>query len=173
VAGDCENVDSTGAAPGSGGGPAGPGATGAGGAPGGTVLPSPAVKIATTQATLTASGALALKLSCPADVFEGCAGTITLEVEMSGADAKKLSMARRRKLVKIATRRFKLPAGRSRVVVVRMSRRGKRFFQKHGKAKVTVTVAIKTANGVTTTTRKIKVKARSYRHAPGAKGRHR
>jgi Ca2+-binding RTX toxin-like protein len=174
VAGDCENVDASGGAATGTGSATGPGAAGAPGSglPG-TVIQPPAVKIATTVATLSASGDLALTLACPKDVFEGCDGTISLEVDLGGAGAKKLSIARRRKLVKLATRRFKIKAGRRQKVVVHMSRRGKRFFSKHPRAKVLVTVAIKSPTGLTTTTQKITVKRQSYRHAPGAKGRHR
>jgi hypothetical protein len=174
VAGDCENVDASGgpgAPTGSGTGPGAAGAAGAG-LPG-TVVQPLGVKIATSVATLTASGDLALSLACPKDVFEGCKGKISIEADLGGTSAKKLSLARRRKLVKLATRRFKIKAGRSQKVVVHMSRRGKRFFSKHPKAKVLVTVAIGSPSGVTTTTRKITVKRRSYRNAPGAKGRHR
>ena len=173
VASDCENVDRSSAPADPTGGPAAPGAgAGAGGLPG-TVLQAPAITIATSQAVITASGSIAIKLACPKEVFEGCAGTITLEIDLGGASAKKLSMARRRKLVKLASRRFKIAAGQSQTVVVHMSRRGKRFFAKHPRAKVNVTVAIKSATGVTTTTRRITIKRRSYRSAPGAKGRHR
>ena len=172
VAADCENVDAGTAPADPTGGPAGPGA-GAGGLSG-TVLQAPAIAIATSQAVLTASGSIAIKLACPKEVFEGCDGTVTLEVDLGGSSAKKLSMARRRKLIKLAPRRhFKIAAGRSQTVVVHMSRRGKRFFAKHPRAKVNVTVAIKSATGVTTTTRKITIKRGSYRSAPGAKGRHR
>jgi hypothetical protein len=173
VGADCEGVnppgiDSSGGAtgaPGAGAGPVGNGLTGT------TVIQAPAIKITTTTATITASGSIAIKLSCPKEVFEGCTGTITLEIDFGGV-AKKLSAARRRKLVKLASRHFKMAAGRSGTLVVHMSRRGRRYFTRHTKAKVIATVSIKNATGVTTTTQKITVKG-GYRHAPGAKGRHR
>ncbi|MFL5886505.1 MAG: calcium-binding protein [Thermoleophilaceae bacterium] len=177
VASDCEGVnppgiDSTGTTAGG----AGAGATSGpgGGLIGSTVIQPPAIKIGTTEVTLAPNGTVAIRLACPQDIFEGCTGTITLEIDLGGASAKKLSMARRRKLIKVATRHFKMGAGRSTTLVVHMSRRGKRYFSRHPKAKVTATVSIKNATGVTTTTQRIVVKVQKrYRHAPGAKGRHR
>jgi hypothetical protein len=171
VASDCEGVNPPGGDPGGGGAGAGAGAPGVG-LPGTTVIQPPGIAIATTHATVTASGSIAITLTCPKDIFDGCTGTITLTIDFGGAGAKKrLSAAARRRLVKLATRRFRLAAGRSSTVVLHMSARGRRFFATHPKAQVTATVSIKNATGVTTTTQKISVKR--YRHAPGARGRHR
>jgi len=59
---------------------------------------------------------------------------------------------------------------------VHMSRRGRRVFDRHPRRKVLVTTTMKTATGVTTSTRTITVQrrvARGYQNAPGARGRHR
>jgi len=77
-----------------------------------TVIQPPAITITTTRATLTASGSIVIQISCPKGTFDGCTGTITLQIDFGGpTEKKKLSEARRRKLIKLATRHFKLGAG--------------------------------------------------------------
>src|SRR5207253_3133275 len=88
VTASSESVDrtapiDTGTSTGSGAG--GSGATGGGsGSPdptvGGTVIQPPAIVIATLRAILSATGTVAIKLNCPKETFEGCDGTITLQV---------------------------------------------------------------------------------------------
>lgn len=190
VATDCENVQRT--APGQttttgttgSTDPTQPGGTtnttsGPGGATGGygsTVIQSPIVQILQKLATLQPNGTVTFHLKCPTAIFDGCEGTVTLQILLDSGSAKKVVAARRRKLVKLATRHFKLGAGRSGNLVVHMSRRGRRVFDRHPRRKVLVTTTMKTATGVTTSTRTITVQrrvARGYQNAPGARGRHR
>ena len=191
VATDCENVTrgstgtigtTTGTDPGTTTGTAGdPGSTsGPGGTTGGygsTVIPAPIVQIVQRAVTyLQQNGNLTLHLKCPSEIFDGCEGTVTLQVFLDTGSSKKATAARRRKLVKLATRHFKIAAGRSSGLVVHMSRRGRRTFQRQPRRKLLLTTTMKTATGVTTSTRTIVVQrrvSRSYASAPGARGRHR
>jgi Ca2+-binding RTX toxin-like protein len=184
---DCENVQRTapGQTPTGTGDPTQTGTgtndttSGPGGATGGygsTVIQSPIVQILQKLATLQPNGTVTFHLKCPTAIFDGCEGTITLQILLDGGSSKKVVAARRRKLVKLATRHFKLGAGSNGNLVVHMSRRSRRMFQKHPRRKVLVTTTMKTATGVTTSTRTITVQrrvARGYQNAPGARGRHR
>lgn len=153
--------------------------SGPGGATGGygsTVIQAPIVQILQKLATLQPNGTVTFHLKCPTAIFDGCEGTVTLQIMLDSGSAKKVVAARRRKLVKLATRHFKLGAGRSGNLVVHMSRRSRRVFDRHPRRRVLVTTTMKTATGVTTSTRTITVQrrvARGYQNAPGAHGRHR
>jgi hypothetical protein len=152
-----------------------PGSTGTSGSTAGygtTVIPPPVVQFAPAPAVMTANGNVTLKLTCPAQIFDGCQGTITLQIYDGGASKKKVSASRRRKLVKLATRHFKMSGGQSQNLVVHMARRGRRAFERNPRQKVIATVTMNTPSGPTTVVSKITIK-QSYRNAPGARGRHR
>jgi hypothetical protein len=177
---DCETVQRAGAGsttttdPGTTG--TDPGSSTTGGSTGGygtTVIQPPVVQFSPAPAVLLPNGNVTLKLRCPAEIFDGCEGTITLQIYLGGESNKKVSAARRRKLVKLATRHFKMAAGRSQNLVVHMARRGRRAFERHPRQKVIATITMNTPSGPTTTTHVITVQRRSYRNAPGFNGRHR
>jgi hypothetical protein len=152
-----------------------PGSTGTSGSTAGygtTVIPPPVVQFAPAPAVMTANGNVALKLTCPAQIFDGCEGTITLQIYTGSGSKNRVSASRRRKLTKLATRHFKMSGGQSQNLVVHMARRGRRAFERNPRQKVIATVTMNTPSGPTTVVSKITIK-QSDRNAPGAHGRHR
>ena len=138
------------------------------------LLQAPVVAISPSGAAETASGALAVRISCPRTVFAGCQGTVELfltEYVLKPVKAK-VSLARRRKVVKtkVITRlgmaRYRLAAGENRAVQVRLSRRGKRKLApkktRKGARKIKLDVsALSTSSlGTTRTTRTVTVMLR-------------
>jgi Ca2+-binding RTX toxin-like protein len=72
------------------------------------------VRMASGALTATGDGRVPVRLRCPAEVAIGCRGTLGLAL---------LPRGRRRALPAAASRRYRLAAGRSTVVTLRLSRR--------------------------------------------------
>jgi hypothetical protein len=123
----------------------------------GDVVPPIVAAISSAPAALSPDGVVAVKLACPREAFEGCEGTVAIELldGAKGTPAKaKLVSARRRKVTQ-SRKRFKIAAGGTATVPVKLDRRVFRRFRGRRNVKAAVTVTMKNATGTTTTTRVI------------------
>jgi RTX calcium-binding nonapeptide repeat (4 copies) len=130
---------------------------------GGTVVEPPVAAIAPAPAPVSASGVVTVRLRCPSEAFQGCGGTLTIELLTGGKSStvsKKLISARRRKLPTRARRHFKIAAGKAAHVPVKLDRRTWRKFRGRRHLKAVVTVTMRNSAGVTSTTRTVSLKAR-------------
>jgi large repetitive protein len=127
------------------GGPFSPGALGATPLLGDKV----ALRMGLASAASRASrrGAL-LKLTCPSGE-QRCTGGVTLIAETSAAGAQAARRRRRVKRVALGTARFDIPGGRSQVVIVRLSSKGRRLLVRRKRLKVTAKVISRDAAGNT------------------------
>ena len=157
VAADCETLDATldtGTGDDSSGGG---GADAGGGGGGGTVDPVLAAIMPSFPAqtpSVSVNGAVAVRVTCPATATAGCEGTLTLALASADGSAAKVSAARRRKVAKVGSKRFKLAAGQTKAVPVRLDRRTARKLRKRGKVVLTATLEVKLGDGETATTQR-------------------
>ena len=122
--------------------------------------PAPApVTVSETPVTMDAKGNVPVEVACPATAADGCVGRVTLSMPTAG-----VAMARRSARVLGRSSRFKLAAGQSRVVPVRLSRRSARIIKTRGgtrrRVKLSVTVEVTTATGTEAVTSTITVTMR-------------
>ena len=118
----------------------------------GNVIEEPVATLAGSSVPVSASGVASVRLKCPSEAFEGCQGSILIEaLDAPGAKSKTLVSARRRP-TKLATRRFKVAAGKGATIPVRLDRRNWRKFRKRKRVKVQITVTMENATGTTTST---------------------
>jgi hypothetical protein len=115
-----------------------------------------------------ARGTVALQIACGAEEAAGCVGNVALALPGSGAKKRGLVSARRRpvkrrRAVKIGSRRFRLDAGGQAKVAVRLSRRGRRALGSRRRTKVQATITMNTAAGKRVETRMIVVERRVAR----------
>jgi hypothetical protein len=115
----------------------------------------PRIGIGPKRVRLTKKGFLKLRLRCPASESGGCRGSA------SAASAKKLRLrsdARKRRL-RLGTKAFaRIAGGKSKVVAIKVSHRGRTQIARRGKLSVKVVVRASDAAGnPRTTTRKIAV----------------
>jgi hypothetical protein len=117
------------------------------------------VAISQAPVTMDANGNVPVVVSCPATAADGCSGRVTLSLP-----APEVGIARRSARVLGRSRRFKLAAGATKVVPVRLSRRSSRIIRSRGgkrrRVKLAVTVAVRTAAGTETVTSTISVAMR-------------
>jgi hypothetical protein len=93
-------------------------------------LVGPAVGISRRTRRLTRRGIVRVRLSCPAVEPAGClAGRLRL------TSAKRVQVAVRR-IVRLGSKRFAIPAGRSKVVRIRLSRRNRALVRRRGRLRV-------------------------------------
>ena len=127
----------------------------------GNVIEEPVATITASTVPVSASGVAAVRLKCPSEAFEGCQGSILIEaLDAAGTRAKTLVSARRRR-TKLATRRFKVAAGKGATIPVRLDRRNWRKFKKRKRVKVQITVTMENATGTTTNTRTVTLRPAS------------
>lgn len=162
---DCEVRDAVAAAVGSGTGGGDTGGSGSGsgdsGLPGADVLSTLAPSLPIQRPTATSGGDVPLRVHCPKLAVGGCAGTIALTTASGAQPAGKLVAARRRKVVSVGSKRFKLAAGATKPVGVRLSRRGVRQLRLRHRLVVKATVAVRAEGGHTVSnTRTIVIRER-------------
>jgi Ca2+-binding RTX toxin-like protein len=161
VAADCETlgaaiappVDVAGGGSGSGGG-------------GGSPVARPALsqrvpRVPDQSPLLGSDGTVALRVSCPAAAVGGCAGNVTLQLPT--ASAGKLTAAGRRKPASVGARRFKLAAGTTQSIPVRLSRRAVRRLHTRHKLVVRVVLAVTIEGSTATSSRTVKILERRTR----------
>jgi hypothetical protein len=99
----------------------------------GTTTPAkptlPSVKISRKSMRVTRTGRLRLRLSCPAG--SACSGKLVLRTRARGS----------RTTVSIANRGFYVPAGRSRTITVRLTKRVRAMLHQHRKLQVSAAAA--------------------------------
>jgi hypothetical protein len=110
-------------------------------------------------AAVTASGVALVRVACPVE-SGGCAGRVELLL-LGDAGKAKVVAARRRRMRKVGSKRFKAEAGTKPVVQVRLNRRGRRRMRRRGRTRCFMRVTTRTADGrVVTTSREITLRAR-------------
>lgn len=125
----------------------------------GEVVAPVVAAISSAPAALSATGVVSVKLACPRESFEGCEGTVAIDL-MTGKAKKahgKLVAARRRKVAKAkpSRRHFKIDAGKAATVPVKLDRRSFRRLRGRRHVKATVTVTMKNSTGTTSSSRVI------------------
>lgn len=121
----------------------------------GNVIEAPVATIPSTPVPVTDDGVAQIRIKCPSEAFEGCAGSILIEgLDATGKGRLAVESARRRK-TKLATRRFKVAAGQGATIPVRFDRRSWRRFKNRKRVKVQITVTMENATGTTTNTRTV------------------
>jgi Ca2+-binding RTX toxin-like protein len=75
----------------------------------------------------TGPDALSVRVSCPASQSNGCEGTLVIEIVGRVTSARTAGAARRGRtqMVKVASRKVKVAAGKTKVVTAHLSRRGR------------------------------------------------
>jgi hypothetical protein len=121
----------------------------------------PAVTIASAPVKVDARGRVPVAVTCPESAPGGCAGRVTLALPLApGTLAKAASAAP----VLGRSKRFKLSAGQTRVVPVRLDRRASRIIKRRRggrrRVKLAVTVEVTTTAGTQAATGTITVKLR-------------
>jgi Ca2+-binding RTX toxin-like protein len=126
----------------------------------GNVIEAPVATISPAPVLVSSDGVAAVRLKCPSEAFEGCAGSILIEaLDVAGSGKGKLDVtAARRRKTKLASRRFKVAAGLGATIPVRLDRRAWRKFKNRKHVKVQITVTMENATGTTTNTRTVELK---------------
>jgi Ca2+-binding RTX toxin-like protein len=139
---DCENV--TRAAAGSSGGGGAP----SGGATGPAAQPNPffTVSISRRTVTLTTAGVAGVPVSCPPQAAGGCQGVITLQTA-NGIPVVVIARKQKRRIVKLGRASFDIPAGTTRTVRVRLSKRNQKLLRKLHRVKVRATIQPRAGQG--------------------------
>jgi hypothetical protein len=138
----------------------------------GNVIEPPVATIATSAPiVVNPAGVAPVRIKCPSEVFEGCAGTIVMEVlDVAGSGKLDVHSARRRKpKTRLASRRFKVAAGQGKTVPVRLDRRVWRKFKKKKRVKVQVTITMETAAGTTAATQTVTLKPQPPKRKKGSR----
>jgi hypothetical protein len=125
---------------------------------------------------ITESGALPVGVSCTADAGK-CTGTIEIVEEAGAIKARATVGAARGRKVEKATLlgrgKFAVPAGKSKSVTVRLSRRGRQRIikKKKKKTRAKIVVSMRAPDGtVTTTEKKISIAAPKERRTSARRG---
>lgn len=107
-----------------------------------------------TALAVRRNGAVRVPVSCPGLQLPGCTGTVTLSLTLRTATSAERALvtgARRRKLV-LRSRAFKIAAGKTAQVPVRLNRRTERRFRPARQVRARVTVSTTLADGKRTET---------------------
>jgi hypothetical protein len=128
----------------------------------GNVIEPPVATIPASPVPVSADGVALVRIKCPREAFEGCAGSILMEaLDATGKGKLDVTSARRRptpKKTKLANRRFKVAAGEGATIPVRLDRRAWRKFKKKKRVKVQITVTMQNSTGTTASTRTVELK---------------
>jgi hypothetical protein len=112
-------------------------------------------------------GAIPIRVHCPRAAASGCVGTVSVEL---ADDSDGVAAARRRAAPRTGRKRFKLAAGQTKAVPVRLARRAARRLKSRRAVRMKVTVEVEVDGGqVLKSTRVITVRERrtaSRRAAP-------
>jgi len=116
--------------------PAGP--PGAGN-PGSRDRTGPRMVVAGRKLTLTRSGKVKLRLTCPLAETLGCRGAVTLETAAKVAVGSTADAAARRRL-RLGKARFRIPGGQTRTATVRVTKRARALLRRKPRSTVRVLV---------------------------------
>jgi Ca2+-binding RTX toxin-like protein len=131
----------------------------------GSVIEAPVATIAAAPVAVTWNGVAALRVDCPSEAFEGCAGAIVLDTLDAGSSTRTLDVrsARAGGKRRLGGRRFKVSAGRGEIVPVRLDGRTWRKLRSRRRVRVAVTVTMDNAAGTTTSTQTVALRPRTSR----------
>jgi hypothetical protein len=137
----------------------------------GSVIEAPVATLAASAIPVSDAGVARVRLRCPSEAFEGCAGSILIEaLGATGAGKLDVRSARRRK-TKLAIRRFKVAAGQGATIPVRLDRRSWRRYRRRTRVKVQVTVTMENATGTTTSTQTVTLRRTPAKNKKRRRGR--
>jgi hypothetical protein len=105
-------------------------------------------------------------VSCPELLAAGCTGTVTIEVvgRMPAAGKGAVTTARRRKMMR-SRRRYRVAAGKTASVPLKLDRRTARFVRRVRRARARVTITTDLAGGQhATSTSTVTLRARRTPH---------
>jgi Ca2+-binding RTX toxin-like protein len=149
VAADCEHVDglpkpvAAGGSPGETPQPGTPGSTGStgpgtGSGPGTPAAHGPRVTVGPKRVRFNRRGRAALRITCPVGTPGACVGRVTLSLTRGGT---------------LVSARFKVAAGKRKVVRVHLTKRGKRALARKHRVKAKVSARASDSRGATATAR--------------------
>jgi Ca2+-binding RTX toxin-like protein len=137
---DCENVTRAAAAPPGSGPPSAPATAAA------QSTPFFTVSISRRTVTLTTAGVAGVPVFCPPQAAGGCQGVITLQTAR-GIPVVVIARKQRRRVVKLGRAGFDIPAGTTRKVRIRLSKRNQRLLKKLRRVKVRATIQPRAGRG--------------------------
>lgn len=131
------------------------------------IVPTPGARapmeISDAPVTVDAKGRVPIEVACPAEAPRGCAGRVTLALPPAAKPGHGVKAAAAAQVLG-RSRPFKVAAGKTKVVRVGLSRRSARIIKRRGggkrRVKLAVTVEVRSATGVQTTTSLIPVRLR-------------
>jgi hypothetical protein len=101
---------------------------------------------------ISASGVATVLVVCPAD-SGGCRGIVAITIPASASRRlAKLTAARKAAALKVGSTRFKVAAGKSKGVPVRLSKRGRQRILRGRTRRARISVTTRAADGTTTVT---------------------
>jgi len=113
--------------------------------------------------TVSSSGALSLKVSCPAGATT-CTGTVTLTT----ASAVVATASKKKSILTLATGSFSVGGGQAKTITLHLSSTGRQLLAKAHELRARATVAAHNPEGEKHTTEKVI----TLRPAPPAKHKH-
>ena len=101
---------------------------------------------------ISPSGVATVLVACPAD-SGGCAGVVTITIPAAASSRHaKLTAASKAAAVKVGSAKFKVAAGKSKSVPVRLSKRGRQRILRGRSRRARISVTTRAADGTTTVT---------------------
>jgi hypothetical protein len=132
-----------------------------------TLVAGPPVTISSAPVAIDAHGRVPVEVSCPATAADGCAGRVTVALPAAPSALHSAKRAAAAAPVLGRSRKFKLAAGQTKVVPVRLDRRASRIIKRRGggrrRVKLVVTVEVTTSSGTQAATSTITVMLRRAR----------
>jgi Immunoglobulin I-set domain len=110
---------------------------------------SPRATLASTSLSVSAAGAVVVKVSCPTGVSE-CTGTVTLRT-LSALAAARGTPATKKSILTLAQGSFSVPGGQSRALTLHLSSEGRRLLGRSHSLHVRATVASRDPAGASQT----------------------
>jgi hypothetical protein len=120
---------------------------------------APLLKVLRREVYATRSGTVRLPVACPVAGTARCRGTIRLELR----SAARRGQARAARSLVIARRRFSVAAGHSKVVKLRLSKRGRRLLRKRRTLTVRAVVARRGGPNIGDSSEKVTLKVKPKR----------
>jgi hypothetical protein len=104
------------------------------------------VSISRRTVTLTTAGVAGIPVSCPPQAAGGCQGVITLQTAR-GIPVVVIARKQKRRIVKLGRASFDIPAGTTRTVRIRLSKRKQKLLKKLRRVKVRAKIQPRAGGG--------------------------
>ena len=112
-------------------------------------VPGPVVTISAAAVKVTKTGVANIRIGCPATAAGACTGTLALQT------AAPVSIAAKKKIVKLGSRSFKLAAGKQAFVGVKLNKQGLQLLKKLKRLRVKALANVQDANGAARITQRL------------------